>query len=118
MLPQGGSAAATCVYRLQRALFSSGGPNGVLGYTFEVDPRTEGKPFKLEGGSGVGLDITFYAELGNPADPTTAPANVSYEEPGPGGEAGTVPPGYPFAFVCMTEGMNGSFSYTAGKGVK
>ena len=118
-LPQGGNAAATCVYRTQRALLQVGGPNGVVGYTFDVDPGTVGKKFKLEaGGSGIGLDISFYAEMGDATDPSTAPAKYPYENPGPGGESGTVPAGYPIAFVCMTEGINGSFSYMAGKGVK
>lgn len=117
-LPQGGNAAAACVYRTQRVLLTAGGPNGLVGYTFEVDPGTVGKKFKLEAGSGVGLDISFYAEMGNAADPASAPANYGYETPGPGGESGTVPPGYPLAFVCMTEGTNGSFTYLAGKGVK
>lgn len=117
-LPQGGNAAATCVYRTQRALLQAGGPNGVVGYTFDVDPGTVGKKFKLEAGSGIGLDISFYADMGDATDPSTAPANYPYENPGPGGESGTVPAGFPIAFVCMTEGTNGSFSYMAGKGVK
>lgn len=117
-VPQGGNAAATCVYRAQRTLFSLNGTNGVFGHTFEVDPKTVGKPFTLEAGAGTGMDISFYADLGDVTDPTTAPANVAYEVPGPGGEKGTVPAGYPIAFVCMTEGTNGSFMYMAGKGVK
>ncbi len=117
-VPQGGNAAATCVYRTQRTLYSLTGENGVFGYTFDVDPKTTGKPFKLEASSGTGMDISFYADLGDVTDPTTAPANVPYENPGPGGEKGTVPAGYPIAFVCMTDGVNGSFSYMAGKGVK
>ena len=116
-VPQGGNAAATCVYRTQRTWLSAGGPNGVFGYTFEVDPKTTGKPFKLQAGDGVGMDISFYAEMGDPTS-TSAPGNYTYETPGPGGEKGTVPAGYPLAFVCMTEGVNGSFSYMAGKGVK
>lgn len=117
-VPQGGNAAAACVYRTQRTLFSLTGQNGIFGYTFDVDPKTAGKKFKLDAGAGTGMDISFYADLGNVTDPTTAPANVAYENPGPGGETGTVPAGYPIAFVCMTEGANGSFSYMAGKGVK
>lgn len=117
-IPQGGNAAAACVYRTQRTLFASGGPNEIFGYTFDVDPKTVGKPFKLEAGNGAGMDISFYADMGDVTDPTTAPANVAYENPGPGGESGTVPAGYPIAFVCMTEGVNGTFVYTAGKGVK
>ena len=117
-VPQGGNAAATCVYRTQRTLFSLTGQNGIFGYTFEVDPKTVGKKFTLEAGSGTGMDISFYADLGDITNPTTAPANVAYENPGPGGESGTIPAGYPIAFVCMTEGANGSFMYMGGKGVK
>ena len=117
-VPQGGNAAATCVYRVQRTLFANGGPNEIFGYTFDVDPKTAGMPFKLEAGAGVGMDISFYADMGDTTNPTTAPANVAYEQPGVGGETGTVPAGYPIAFVCMTEGSNGTFSYMAGKGVK
>lgn len=117
-LPQGGNAAAACVYRTQRTLLTAGGPNGLVGYTFDVDPGTVGKKFKLEASDGTGMDIVFYADMGDPTDPTAAPANYGYETAGPGGESGTVPAGYPLAFVCMTEGANGSFSYAAGKGVK
>lgn len=119
-LPQGTGGASTCVYRTQRALYIAFGDaiNGIVGYTFEVDPKTNNKKFKLDvSGTGAGVDIQFYADLGT--DPTAeAPANVGYETPGPGGEEGTVPPGYPNAFVCLTEGANASFSYMAGAGVK
>jgi hypothetical protein len=114
LVPQGGNAAATCVYRSQRTLMAGGGPNGILGYTFDVDPKTVGKPFKLDVAGGAGVDISFYSGLGDPTDPTTAPANMSYETAGPGGEKGTVPAGLPIAFVCMTEGVNASFTYKAG----
>ena len=117
MAPQPYAADGTCFYRGQRALRSlSGGaaPNGILGYTFDVDPKTEGKKFTLEVSDGAGMDIVFYTEFGDATDPTVAPANTGYESPGPGGEEGTVPEGYPIAFVCMTEGQNASFTYTAG----
>jgi hypothetical protein len=114
LAPQGGNAAATCVYRAQRTLFSAGGPNGIFGHTFEVDPKTVGKPFTLEAADGSGMDISFYTDLGDPTDPTTAPANLAFEEAGPGGEKGVVPEGFPIAFVCMTEGVNAGFTYTAG----
>ena len=119
-IPQGGNAAATCVYRAQRTAYSAAGDgvNGIVGYTFEVDPKTVNKPFKLEASDGAGMDISFYADLGDPSDPTTAPANIPFEETGPGGESGIVPDGYPIAFVCMTEGTEASFTYMAGKGVK
>lgn len=107
-------AIGSCIYRTQRAWATGGGPDGILGWTFDVDPKTVGKPFKLEVADGAGMDISFYADMGDPADPTTAPANQAYETPGPGGEKGTVPAGFPIAFVCMNEGANASFKYTAG----
>jgi hypothetical protein len=118
-VPQGTQGAAGCVYRTQRALYIAFGDaiNGIFGYTFQVDPRTANKKFKLEVSDGAGVDLQFYAELGS--DPTAdAPANVGFETPGPGGEKGTVPEGYPNAFVCLTDGANASFVYKAGAGVK
>ena len=121
MIPQGGNGAATCVYRAHRTLFIAAGEqvNGIAGYTFEVDPKTVGLPFKLEASDGTGFDISFYATLGAPTDPgfdpTAAPANIAFEKTGLGGEEGTVPEGYPYAFVCMTDGSNGTFTYAAGK---
>jgi hypothetical protein len=119
-LPQPYPADGTCVYRAHRSLAATAGDssNGYFGYTFEVDPKTVNKNFKLEVADGAGMDISFYSELGDPSDPTTAPSNLAFETPGPGGESGKVPAGYPIAFVCMTEGQNASFTYTAGKGVK
>ena len=115
LLPQPGGPVGPCVYRTHRTFMATlGAPNGVFGYTFDVDPKTVGKKFKLEVSDGAGMDIQFYADLGDPTDPTTAPANSGYETPGPGGEKGTVPPGYPIAFVCMNEGVNATFKYTAG----
>lgn len=111
---------STCFYRAQRGLFGAAGDqaNGAIGYTFEIDPKTVNKPFKLTASEGAGLDISFYSELGDATDPTTAPTNYPYETPGTGGEKGKVPPGFKYAFVCMTEGSQASFTYTAGKGVK
>ena len=119
LIPQGGNAAATCVYRAQRMFMLNGADqaNGLVGYTFMVDPGTVGKKFTLEAGDGIGMDISFYMDLGD-ADPTVAPANIAFENTGVGGESGTVPDGYPYAMVCMTDGTNGSFVYKAGKGVK
>lgn len=120
LLPQGTGGAAGCVYRAQRALYIAFGDaiNGVFGYTFEVDQKTANKKFVLNvSGTGAGVDLSFYGDLGT--DPTAdAPANVGFETPGPGGEKGTVPKGYPNAFVCLTEGASASFEYMAGAGVK
>lgn len=115
LLNQGGAAAGPCVYRTQRTLWAvAGQPNGIFGWTFEVDPKTAGKKFVLEVSDGAGMDIQFYADLGDVTDPTTAPANMGYETPGPGGEDGIVPKGFPYAFVCLNEGVDASFTYTAG----
>jgi hypothetical protein len=119
VIPQGTQGAAGCVYRTQRALYIAMGDaiNGNFGYTFQVDPKTVGKAFKIDVSSGAGVDLQFYAELGT--DPTAdAPANMGYETPGLGGEKGIVPAGLPNVFVCLTDGANATFSYLAGKGVK
>lgn len=119
-IPQPGGALGNCNYRPQRSIMGASNeaaPNGVLGYTFHVDPKTAGQPFKLEvaGGTGdVDLDIVFYTDYGDPADPQTAPGNLGYETVGPGGEEGTIPAGYPLAFVCMAFGGNSSFTYITG----
>jgi len=117
VLPQPYAADGSCIYRTQRswmALSGGAAPNGVFGYTFDVDPKTVGKRFTLEVSDGAGMDIQFYSEFGDPTDPTTAPANTGYETAGPGGEKGIVPKGFPIAFVCMTEGADATFKYTAG----
>ena len=120
VLPQPGAALANCNFRPQRSVMGasdSSFPNGVFGYTFEVDPKTVGQPFELEvtGGQGdVDLDILFYTDFGDPLDPTTAPAYTGSETIGPGGEAGIIPPGYPLAFVCMAIGGNATFTYMTG----
>ena len=116
-VPQPYAADGTCIYRAQRALFTYAGAssNGQVGYTFPINKKTVGKPFKLTVADGSGMDISFYTDLGDPTDPTTAPANYPYETPGLGGEKGKVPAGYKYVFVCMTDGANASFTYTAGK---
>lgn len=119
VLPQPGGIA-NCNYRPQRSALGASNetfPNGVLGFTFHVDPKTAGQPFTLEveGGQGdVDLDIVFYTDYGDPSDPTTAPGNTGYETIGPGGEKGIVPAGFPLAFVCMAIGGNASFMYMTG----
>lgn len=107
--------------------------NGVVGFHFDVDPATIGKPFVLEptGGAGtVDLDILFYYEFGTiedvVTDPTAAGAPVSagFQTREPGGESGVIPKGdYTKAIVCMYGGDQGAgagatFDYVAGKGVK
>ncbi|HEX2294826.1 MAG TPA: hypothetical protein VHN37_05905 [Actinomycetota bacterium] len=128
MAPFYGDTFATCYSGLHRrvSVLTGGAVNGVVGFEFDVDPATIGKPFVLEvtGGQGdVDLDITFYTEFGTPeqaTDTSYAPTNWSFEERGAGGEAGVIPKGVKWtkAIICMHTGAGASFKYTAGKGVK
>ena len=113
----------TCFSRLARttALASDGAVNGVVGYTFDVDPRTANKNFQLHvtgGGDDVDLDLVYYANLGSLEDPNTAPAFAAFETREAGGEVGKVPAGMTKAIVCMAAGSNATFHYMAGKGIK
>src|SRR5687768_4188055 len=68
-LPTPVVADNVCFSGLQRRLqlFSNGAfPNELVGYTFEVDPKTGGKKFVLEAqGADVDLDINFYMGMGS-----------------------------------------------------
>lgn len=109
-------------------LASQGNANGVVGWNFEVDRSTHGKPFKLEVSGGQmspDMDITFYLTgLGSIDDHAASPpwgtpaVAVNVENRGPGGEKGIVPKGATDAIVCMFDGYGADFVYTAGKGVK
>lgn len=107
--------------------------NGVLGYHFDLDPATMGKPFVMEptGGQGhVDLDIYFYNKFGTvedvAGDPLNAgsPVTVQFNTREAGGESGIVPKGdFTKVIVCMYGGDQGAgagatFEYEAGKGVK
>lgn len=91
-------------------------PNGVVGFDFDVDPKTAGKKFELEvtEGAGADLDVNFYTDLGTVDDPAGNPPVVSFEERKEGGEVGTVPAGYSKVIVCAYAGSDVSFTYTAG----
>lgn len=107
--------------------------NGVIGYHFDLDKATIGKPFVLTptGGQGtVDLDIYFYYEFGTiedvAGDPLNAgaPVTISFNTREAGGESGIIPKG-PFTkvIVCMYghqehAGAGATFDYVAGKGVK
>ena len=109
-------------------LVSQGNANGVVGWNFEVDPATFGKPFKLEvsgGQQNPDMDVTFYLTgLGSLDDHAANPpwgtdsVAVNFEKRGPGGEKGIVPKGATDVIVCMFDGFDADFTYTAGKGVK
>ena len=122
MAPWAGETLATCYSGGHRrmAILTQEQVNGIIGYHFDVDPKTEGKKFNLEvtgGQGGVDLDIIFYTEFGTveqATDTAYAPANVGFETRGPGGETGKVPPGMKKAIVCMHTGAGANFTYTAG----
>ena len=124
-----------CYAGLQRrvAILSQERVNGVIGYHFDLDPATIGKPFVLEptGGQGhVDLDIYFYTKFGTvddvAGDPLNAgaPVTVSFNTREVGGESGVIPKGdFTKVIVCMYGGDQGAgagatFDYVAGKGVK
>lgn len=118
---------ASCYAGLHRrvAVVTQENVNGVVGFHFDVDQSTAGKPFLLEvtgGQQNPDLDITFYTEFGTidqATDTGYAPTNVAFGDRAPGGEAGIVPKGgFKKAIVCMFDGYGASFKYTAGKGVK
>ena len=101
--------------------------NGVVGWHFDVDPKTVGKKFVLEPSGGLGdvdMDILFYDRFGTVEDlqdPLAAgsPASTGYQNREIGGETGKVPPMKPKAIICIYGGQQGAgggatFTYTAG----
>lgn len=110
------------------AILTQENNNGVVGWHFDVDPKTANKKFALEvegQGSYVDVDITFYQEFGTPEDVVSdpqgagAPASYSFATRKAGGETGKVPKGFPKAIICMYggglgAGVLGNFTYTAG----
>jgi hypothetical protein len=96
--------------------------NGIVGFHFDVDPKTWNKKFRLTPVTeGVDIDITFYSEFGTTDQATDtgyAPYTVGFEERNNEGEFGVVPPDMTKVIVCMKTGMNADFTYSAGAGVK
>lgn len=140
-LPAGHPANADgCFAGLHRRLLilSNGAEQiqGVVGYHWDVDPKTWNKPFKLTPSGGVGtvdFDLYFYSEYGS-ADPTGSDpvnfnpgATVEFTDRKAGGEAGKVPATMKHAITCIygnnapagpQAGANADFVYKAGDGVK
>lgn len=110
------------------SILTNGQANEVIGYEFEVDEKTWGKPFFLEitGGQGsVDLDIYFYSEFGTQDDVINDPLNagtpytVSFNTRDNVGESGEVPADMTKVIVCMMAGgAAATFTYNAGDGVK
>lgn len=97
--------------------------NGVISYTFPIEPATVLGRFTLEvtreGGAGLGdpfepadLGIYFYSDLadaGNSAAVTTA----EYDRRTAGGETGFIAPDSRYAIVFMSRGLDVDFTYRA-----
>jgi len=97
--------------------------NGLISYTFAVEPETVLGRFELtvtrEGGAGLGdpfepadLGIYFYSDLadaGNSAAVTTA----EYDRRTPGGETGFIAPDSRYAIVFMSRGFDVDLTYKA-----
>ena len=96
--------------------------NGIVGYHFEIDPKTWNKKFRLTPVTpDVDIDITFYTEFGTLEQATEtsyAPYTVGFEDRNTDGEFGKVPADMTLAIVCMKVGNNADFTYSAGAGVK
>ncbi|MDQ3646906.1 MAG: hypothetical protein M3345_08250 [Actinomycetota bacterium] len=141
LFPAGHPANAEgCFAGLHRRLLilsqGSEGIQGLVGYNWDVDPKTWGKKFKLETSGGVGtvdFDLYYYAEYGtadpNGADPVnfSPGASAEFTTREAGGEAGVVPTGMNHAITCIyannaasgpQAGGNADFVYTAGDKVK
>ena len=110
------------------AILTQENNNGLVGWHFDVDPKTWNKKFVLEPSGGFGdvdMDILFYQEFGTPQqvveDPggAGAPASISFATREPGGESGKVPPTFKKVIICIYAGAQGGgggadFTYTAG----
>jgi hypothetical protein len=96
--------------------------NGIVGYHFEIDPKTWNKKFRLSAVTAdTDVDITFYTEFGTVEQATDtgfAPYTVGFETRNNDGEFGKVPRDMTLAIVCMKVGTNADFTYSAGAGVK
>lgn len=106
----------SCFFGLHRRinLVAQRQAQGLVGYDFDVDPKTVGGKFKLvPADDSADIDISFYQSIGDISDPAGAPANVQFHTREAGGETGVVPEGFPIAMVCMVSGENVDFTYTA-----
>lgn len=107
---------------LGRKLYTlSNASNGLISYTFAVDPDTIGSEFTLgnvaDATGAADLDIYFYIDLGDDVVGTTSPIVADEGEfatVGAGGETGIVPEEATMAIVFTANGVNSTFTYTAG----
>jgi hypothetical protein len=97
-------------------MLSQGVVSGPAGSIFEVDKATWNGKFKLTSNAGD-VDIYFFDNFGDsiPDDPAlNSPViTTQYQERGPDGETGTIPPNSNKAIVCLYEGVNVDWEYEA-----
>lgn len=110
------------------AIMTQENNNGIVGWHFDVDPKTWKKRFVLEPSGGLGtvdMDILFYQEFGTPQqvveDPLAAgaPVSMGFQTREAGGEKGKVPPKFNKVIICiysgaLYQGGGANFTYTAG----
>ncbi|HWC14614.1 MAG TPA: hypothetical protein VG929_08460 [Actinomycetota bacterium] len=105
----------SCFAGAQRrvSIASQGLVNGVVGYQFDVDPKTWNKKFTLEstGPAPADLDITFYYDAGFD-DVGGSPAAFAFTDRKTGGEGGKVPAQTTRAIVCSYAGGQGASAPT------
>lgn len=105
----------------RRVYNASAEANGLIAYVFAVDADTIGSDFTLgnvaDATGAADLDIYFYVDLGDDVVGDRAPVVADGGEfvtVGPGGETGVVPAEATAAIVFTANGVNSTFTYTAG----
>lgn len=94
--------------------------NGLISYTFAVDPSTIGTTFTLGNvadATGLAdLDIFFYLDLGDEVEGRAAVTHPEgeFKTVALGGETGIVPEEAIAAIVFTPNGVNSTFTYNAG----
>lgn len=102
-------------------MVTQGTVSGPFGAIFDIDKTTWKGKFTLEvtgGATGAeDFDLYFFQDFGPgiPDDPSmNAPVILqTYQERGPGGEAGTVPPEAVKAIACLYDGAAADWEYKA-----
>jgi hypothetical protein len=103
---------------IAQSVSRGGFPTGTFGYSFDVDPNSYGKRFRLETSvEGADLDIYFHEHVGYEDKPIMRPPTWAYAEKKPGGESGIVPRDFAHAVVCVEGANDVTFTYTSWRSV-
>ena len=130
LLPAPFTDDSGCFAGLHRraAIATQENADGIIGWDFDIDPKTWNKKFTLEPSGGLGtvdMDILFYSEFGTIEDVVSdpggagAPSSIGFQTREAGGESGKVPAKFNKAIVCiysgaLYQGGGANFTYTAG----